>query len=186
MDLLHAKMLGEIVASLKPRHIVEVGCFLGVSTAHVLDACRTYSPESISLIDVKITPEVLLLSDAARAAGLNVLPMVGMGKDLLPQSLSEPDTLVILDGDHSLASMQTEIDITTASKADFVVLHDSTNFSPDCLGAVWAMHYLQFCGFECCLDCLPRPNMRTHRGLAFLSRGDIERHRRVRDKVFLA
>jgi hypothetical protein len=183
MDCSHAKLVGRIVEAVKPKHIVEVGCFLGVSTAYILRASLTVRPETITLIDINIRPEVFAMVEAASKEGLGVLPVIGSSRDELDHFTKNPETLALLDGDHSLGAVMSEVATVLRNDVRNVILHDATNFSPDCRGANWAMHSLQQEGYYCLLDCLPDTRERTHRGLAFLTK-DRDTFDSVRSQAF--
>ena len=167
MDRRHAEVIGAFLRRCsQPANIVEVGCCYGVSTAEVLSAADARDLH-VDLIDP--APQTSVLQMVAAAPPGRVSMHVGMSHELLP-SVLEPESVVILDGDHRAEYMALEADICRDVMPRAIILHDVTNRDPGCDGPGWFMHVFQRFTYRVAIDCHPRAGMRTHRGLAILCR----------------
>lgn len=167
MDRRHAQSIGRFLRRCSlPANVIEVGCCFGVSTAEVLAAADERSLR-VELIDPEPRQSVLrMVADAPPGrAGMHL----GVSHELLPK-LIEPESVVILDGDHRAEYMELEAAICREVFPAAIILHDVTNRDPGCDGPGWFMHAFQRLTYRVAIDCHPRPGMRTHRGLAILCR----------------
>lgn len=167
MDLLHAMMIGEFLRLTGVRHVVEVGCCWGVSTAAALEALSWYgSRASYTAIDPEIKPTVQVMVDDARTHGVRI--NVVEGESLSPSALAahaNQQTVVILDGDHSPEVVSEEFRICMIAATPAVILHDcgSEGGLPGPRGVLDA-----HVGRHDAIDEKRRAGMRTERGLAIL------------------
>jgi predicted O-methyltransferase YrrM len=167
MDRRHAAAIGSFLRKCRGvEQIVEVGCCYGVSTAEVLAAADEIDA-LVKLIDPVPQPSLLAMLDEAPAGRASLV--IGTSADELARCLTR-NSVVILDGDHSLAAAAVEAGICAAVLPRAIILHDVTNRDPGCEGPCWMMHIFQRAGYSAAIDCLPRPGERTHRGLAILCR----------------
>jgi hypothetical protein len=156
--------------------IVEVGCCFGVSTAEVLAAADEIDAHVV-LIDPVHQPSLTAM--VAEAPPDRVSLRAGTSAEELGDYLTE-ECVVILDGDHSMACAHVEAEICHHAMPRAIVLHDVTNRDPGCEGPCWFMHAFQRLGYRIAIDCLPRPGLRTHRGLAILCR-EADDHQKAID-----
>ena len=167
MDRRHAVSIGKFLRQCKGiSEIVEVGCCYGVSTAEVLAAADEIDAR-VTLIEPAPQPNLLaMLADAPEGRASLV---IGTSAYELEACLTR-DSVVILDGDHSLAAADLEAEICAAVLPRAIILHDVTNRDPGCEGPGWFMHVFQGVMYRPAIDCLPRNGERTDRGLAILCR----------------
>ncbi len=167
MDRRHAAAIGTFLRKCRGvKQVVEVGCCYGVSTAEVLAAADEIDA-IVKLIDPVPQPSLLAMLDEAPDGRASLV--VGTSAGELAWCLTR-DSVVILDGDHTLAAAAVEAGICAAVLPRAIILHDVTNRDPGCEGPCWMMHIFQWAGYRTTIDCLPRSGERTHRGLAIMCR----------------
>jgi predicted O-methyltransferase YrrM len=163
MDRLHVEWLLRVLREIEPRCVVEIGCWKGVSTTAIAEACRGGHVDEAHLIDIDIKPTVRQL---ANAYGFAVHQMRSV--EALPLVKARGDVLVVVDGDHSLACVRDELPLILAMQPGVIVAHDVTAEAAgygECDGARWLWEELQRAGWLCTVDCRRRPGASTHRGL---------------------
>ncbi len=168
MDVVHARMLGEFIRRSGVRRVVEVGCCWGVSTALILEALEWWGTQATYIgIDPVITPGVRAMASRARDAGVNVVlrEEKSLGEHRALEEVVDDKTFVVLDGDHDESVIVPEVQVCLAADARAIAIHDmGTDGLP---GPKKAVDSLPAMGWTFAWDCVPRPGMRTQRGLAF-------------------
>lgn len=181
MDLIHARMIGEYIRRSGVRHVVEVGCCWGVSTAVILESLSWWGDKASYVgIDPDIKPTVKVLAALASQRGVNVSLLAEKSLDgALSRSL-KPGGLVLLDGDHSVDTVTAEVAVCRGVEFGYpdpmVVLHDCGRGAAGCEGPRGAFVYA---GGGAIHD-ESIAGMRTDRGLGFI--GDHDRQNELADE----
>jgi hypothetical protein len=163
MDDRHAKWIKGTLVRLRPELAVEVGCHLGVSTLAILEA----GVPDVRLIDIRFSDSV-----KAMAADYPTTLYEERSETALPKMPPLHNAAVLLDGDHSLAVVQAEARLLADNLPRVLISHDVTAqlIGLACEGCCWLWHTMQSSGWYCYVDCLPRKDERTARGVMIATR----------------
>lgn len=163
MDLIHARMIGEYIRRSGVRHVVEVGCCWGVSTAMILESLSWWGDKASYVgIDPDIKPTVTSLAALASQSGVNVSLLAERSLDGALSRSMKPGCLVLLDGDHSAETVMAEAK-SCRYLDSMIVFHDCGTGGAGCDGPIKAFASLG--GGAIHDDAIP--GMRTDRGLGF-------------------
>jgi hypothetical protein len=163
MDDRHAQWIKTALMRLRPDVAVEVGSHLGVSTLAILEA----GVPDVRLIDIRFTASV-----RAMAADYPVTLYEERSDTALPKMPPLQNGAVLLDGDHSLEVVQAEATLLGKNLPRIVIAHDVTAqlIGLGCEGCMWLWAAMQSGGWYCYVDCLPRKDERTSRGVMIATR----------------
>lgn len=173
MDLLHAQMIQRFIKESGLKNVIEVGCAFGVSTSHIINALDNEG--SITLIDIEFSDNIRLLLKKlteSQDSNINVECILSRSTQkendqyVLTKNVNE-NSVIILDGDHSLEVVSEEIRIIlqNQTRPAAIVLHDTGSIY-GCPGPKEAERILQSNGYLIVKDEKSRPEMRTERGLS--------------------
>lgn len=163
MDWRHAEWAKATLVALQPDTAVEVGCHMGVSTLAILEA----GVPNVHLIDIAVRPSVRQM-----AADYGATVYEERSETALLKVPASNNMAVLLDGDHTLPTVQAEAAILNTLGPRCIIAHDVTaqHIGLGCEGCTWLWHALQCSGWYCYVDTVPRPNERTARGLLIATR----------------
>jgi hypothetical protein len=164
MDRVHVEWMAAVLAVLKPRTVIEIGCYAGVSTMAVATAYDRRHIYEAHLIDILIQPTVIAIAEGRERITLHQRPST----QALPEIAVLEDLVVLIDGDHSLACVSQELPAVLDKAPRAIIAHDVTAEAAgygQCDGSRWLWEALQREGWLCLVDCRRRPNASTHRGL---------------------
>lgn len=164
MDRVHVEWMAAVLAGLKPRTVIEIGCYAGVSTRAVAAAYDAKHIYEAHLIDISIQPTVRAIAGGRERIVLHEMPST----TALPEIEVLDDLVVLIDGDHSLGCVSQELPAVLKKGPRAIIAHDVTAEAAgygQCDGSRWLWEELQRDGWLCLVDCRRRPNAATHRGL---------------------
>jgi hypothetical protein len=173
MDRVHAEWMLAVLTALEPRSVIEVGCYAGVSTTAILKAYDAGSVDEVHLIDIRIQDTVRAM--AASRGRVELWEMTSV--QALPLIDPAGDVVAVIDGDHSLAAVQPELELVLAKNPAAIIAHDVTAEAAgygQCEGARWLWETLQASDWHCVVDCRRRADAATHRGLLVACRTDLD------------
>jgi hypothetical protein len=177
MDIRHAKIIEHFIKSInKFSKFIEVGSCYGVSTSCIVRACEE-SKNKCVLIDINFTDPVLKIREQAN--GLVDLTLYQESSLLALTKELDTDSIVLLDGDHTLNAVQAESNLLKDYMPRCILLHDVSNSSQYCEGPKWAFDEWVSMGYHGIIDCEDRNGERTHRGLGILCR-DAEDYQKAK------
>lgn len=162
IDARHVQWLYRVLKYAKPKTVIEIGCFQGFSSLAIMQAIDKNYVQNAHLIDTNIQQSV---RDIARE---NVVLHQTFSTTALPEIDDVDDLAVFIDGDHSYTAVAAELPYVLAKNPRIIIAHDVTATAAgygDCEGPAWLWGELQAKGWTCVVDCLPRFDELTHRGL---------------------
>lgn len=166
MDIRHSFMLESFLSNINNlTHCVEVGSCYGISTAAILTCCEL-SNASCDLVDINFQPVIKTMYELSSSKIIINLHETSSIKCL--DKILHQNSIVLLDGDHTLQYVTKEINIIKNFLPRSIVLHDVTNDSSCCDGPRWAFDELRSLGYYGIIDCKHRQTERTERGLGIL------------------
>jgi hypothetical protein len=167
MDARHAEWVKATLERIRVPVAVEVGCHLGVSTLAILEA----DIPDVRLIDTRISPSV-----RAMAGDYNATLYEERSDTALPKMPPLSEGAVLLDGDHSYPVVKREFELLSQNMPRVLIAHDvaAQLIGLGCEGCMWLWHTMQASGWLCYVDCLPRENERTARGLMIATRTVVD------------
>lgn len=182
MDIRHAKIIEHYILALETfSKFIEVGSCYGVSTSCIVRGCEDTHNKCV-LIDICFTEPVLKIREQSRGSlDLKLYQessLVALTKEM------DADSIILLDGDHTLNAVQSESDILKRYMPRSIILHDVSNTSQYCEGPKWAFDEWTSMGYHGIIDCKDRTGERTNRGLGILCR-DIEDYHKAQTVMTL-
>lgn len=176
MDLRHGKIIEYLVKRLNTfSKFIEVGSCYGVSTSCIVRACEETKNKCI-LIDINFTNPVLKIYEQSRGS-VDLKLYQESSLSALEKELDH-DSIILLDGDHTLSAVQAESSILKNYMPRCIILHDVSNSSQYCEGPKWAFDEWTSMGYHGIIDCKDRAGERTNRGLGILCR-DAEDYQKI-------
>jgi hypothetical protein len=162
MDLRHVGFLYELMFLHPFRKVLEIGCFDGSSTSALVQAINEGCQAEIHLCDTEFRPCLCeVVAQAVRPLVLHERPSV--------EVLSPDFDLVIVDGDHGIATVGREVGLILTWQIPTVLAHDTTlsaELFPECDGSRFLGHVLRHHPMYHWLeDSAHRPGEFTDRGL---------------------
>jgi hypothetical protein len=125
-DQRHVEMLEAVVRLGKFESAAEIGLLLGRATTAFVEAKEAGAPlKWVMLCDVKPTKELLKVSEALVATGCTVAPFWKKSVELMDAEMTAK--LWVIDGDHSLEGVMTDLLVALRHGAEAVVIHDTRN-----------------------------------------------------------
>jgi hypothetical protein len=173
MDRVHAEWVLAVLAAIEPRSVIEIGCYAGVSTTAIMKAYDAGSVDHVHLVDIRIQDAVRAMAAQRGRVELWEMPSI----QALPLIDHVGDLVALIDGDHSLAAVQPELELVLAKNPAAIIAHDVTAEAAgyqSCDGARWLWETLQEAGWHCLVDCRRRLNAATHRGLLVACRTELD------------
>lgn len=164
MDQLHLDLLAKLLHKHRPKTVMEIGSFKGVSTQVFLDALETGVIERLIIVEPSITPELKARIDRS-----------GMGHKVRIETQSsweilEPVDFVLIDGDHRWPAFA-DLAQALALRVPVIAMHDTASMTAgikSCHGSEQAFEILKACpNREWFEDKEKRAGMWTERGFGW-------------------
>lgn len=170
IDARHRRMLAELAVACKAKHVLEIGCAEGYSTAAWAWLLRHGHIQRLTLCDIHFQASVNEL-----CVGLPVKIFAGRSADLLPTMADDPPDFVFVDGDHRTDAVAEEMPLIHALGVPVISAHDTSYWKMDDLryepGArQYKWFYQSLPGWWVLEDAYHRENEQTQRGLMFATR----------------
>ena len=107
MDEVHGKIIEDFIRLSGISNVVEVGCAYGLSTAYIMTGLNNSG--ELTLIDIKFTASVNYLTDVINdGIKINKYECASLYDNVLTKHINN-NTLVLLDGNHSVQNVMSEI-----------------------------------------------------------------------------
>jgi len=165
MDELHVLLLHELAMAVCLHHVIEVGCWDGFSTSAFVAAQRAAMPMQLTCVDVNIRPK---LFETLKKSPGQWRAWQTYSANALRQS--EMYDVAVIDGDHSLSTVQEEARIVLGRNTGTIILHDAGR-ERGCPGPQWFRDVLDHdFRYKVLVDEKPREGMATDRGLLLATR----------------
>ena len=169
MDKRHVEFIYDLALVGKFKNILEIGCFNGSSTAALVQARNDGADFHLTLCDLLFRPSLFKVLQSNRS----VHPITLLQRASWNVISSHYD-LIIVDGDHRLQTVSTELELILKCHTPTVIAHDVSNSYEQCEGARMLGETLQdHPAFFSILDSEQREGENTDRGVLFASRDKI-------------
>jgi len=179
LDDRHILLLHNLIHTHRPKHCLEIGCHKGYSTQVFLIALKYDLIESLTLVDVRFTQELLRLVHLNPTTSTRTILTQQDSRTFVKDNQRRFD-LAFIDGNHRPEYVTPEVDHFIQAETPIICLHD-TNLSnlplphTDQTGPLRAKNTLQGTPPYLCLeDNQRRPGEATERGFLTAFR-DLDR-----------